>query len=468
MKKDFIKHAVSGLVNFAKDIVAKVKFQHEKLMSKKFLPRALLPRMLLIIIVPTMIAQGIATFIFYKKHWGHVSEYIIYTLSNEISLVVNTYSDLPKAKVRKINKYTFLRYNFTPNKKIVDTEPRQKLPKEIRILKTNIEFNFPGKIINIDYNKKTKEVEINIGRISGGVFTFNINHKKVFVKSTYTFLLWMIGSSLVLLIITILFAKNQIKSITHLSKVADRLSKGQKVERFIPHGAKEVRNAGHAFLKMKETIEDEVKRKSEMLAWVSHDLRTPLTRMKLQLALNEDIERAAELQEDISQMEKIINDYLDFAKGDKELKTRTVNLSELLKEILKLSTIGSDVLFDEHIKDNIFVKINESQFKRALFNLIDNAKRFGSQITVKLYKTNFKTITLEIHDNGPGISQSEINKVFKPFYRGDNYRNKRANGVGLGIPIASNIIKKHSGRIKFSKSPYGGLMVTISFDVRVE
>jgi two-component system osmolarity sensor histidine kinase EnvZ len=437
-------------------------------MQKRFLPRALLPRMLLIIIVPTMIAQVISTFIFYEKHWDHISKYIMYTLSNEISMVVNTHTSLPEAKYRKINKYTFLRYDFIANKKVKKAGPDQKLPKEIRVLKTNIEYNLPNKVINIDYNKKTKEVEITVGPVSNGALSFKINHKKIFIKSTFSFIVWMIGSSLLLLLITILFAKNQIKSITRLSKVANRLSRGLKVQRFIPHGAREVRDAGHAFLKMKDTIEEEVRRKSEMLAWVSHDLRTPLTRMKLQLALGIDNEQSVALKADIHQMEKIISDYLDFAKGDTELKTKLVNLSELLKEIVKTSQIGSSVVFETDIRNRIFVKINEHQIKRALFNLIDNAKRFGSKLLIMLYKAPTGIIAIEIHDNGPGIPEAEINNVFKPFYRGDNYKNQRANGVGLGIPIANNIIRNHRGKINFSKSQLGGLMITILMKTKAE
>ena len=448
--------------NFLKIIIIKAKTHYKILTRKWFLPRALLPRMLLIIIAPTMIAQIISTYIFYNKHWDYISKYIIYTLSNEVSLVANTYKSLPKTKIRKINKYTFLRYNFLPGNETINLKSLQKLPKNIKSLKTNIEYNLPEKTINIGYNKKTKEVQINIGQISGGTLSFHINPKKLFTKSTYTFIIWMIGSSLVLLIITILFAKNQIKSITRLSKVAHKLSKGQKVQRFIPHGASEVRNAGHAFLKMKKTIEEEVKRKAEMLAWVSHDLRTPLTRMKLQLALNKRTEQTTVLQEDIHQMEKIINDYLDFAKGDNSFKTKIVNLSQLLKKIIKTAQIGVNILFDIHIQDKISAEINEDQFKRAVFNLIDNAKRFGSKIAVKLYKNRKKSIVIEIHDDGPGIAQTEIHNIFKPFYRGDNYKNQRANGVGLGIPIASTIIKKHNGIMIFSNSPLGGLMVTIS------
>jgi len=461
-----LKDIFSVFSNFLKVTTAKIKI-YRKIIRKKFLPKALLFRMLLIIIVPTMIAQIISTYIFYNKHWDNIRKYIIYTLSNEISLIANTYKSLPKTKLPKINKYTFLRYSFLPNNKIKKLEIRQKLPKEIRILKTNIEYNLPDSTININYNRKTKEVQINIGQISGGILSFHINHKKLFIKSTYKFIIWMIGSSLVLLIITILFAKNQIRSITRLSKVAHKLSKGQTVQRFIPHGASEVRNAGHAFLKMKQTIEEEVKRKSEMLAWVSHDLRTPLTRMKLQLAMIKQAKQIDVLKQDVYQMEKIVNDYLDFAKGDNKFKAKTINLSRLLKEIINIAQIGTNAKFDVHIENAIFAKINEDQFKRAMFNFIDNAKRFGSKIMIKLYKNNSEA-HIEIHDNGPGIAQDEIKNVFKPFYRGDNYRNQRANGVGLGIPIASTIIKKHNGVIKFSTSVLGGLMIVISINAKIE
>ena len=469
MNTSYIKNtALRNLTMFfvlLKIIRTKIK-TFRRFIRKYLLPKALLSRMLLIIIVPTMIAQIISTHMFYNKHWDNIRRYIIYTLSNEISLIVNTYKSLPKRTVPKINKYTFLRYNFSSNTKIVKLSSHQKLPKEIRILKTNIEYNLPDKIININYNRKTKEVQISIGQISNGILSFHINHKKLFIRSTYPFIIWMIGSSLILLLIAILFAKNQIKSITRLSKVAHKLSKGQAVQRFIPQGASEVRNAGHAFLKMKKTIEEEVKQKSEMLAWVSHDLRTPLTRMKLQLALSEETDQTLALQQDIHQMEKIINNYLDFARGDNKFKMKNANLSKLLKNVIKTAQIGTNTSFEIDIKPAVTARINDTQLKRALFNLIDNAKRFGSKIVIKLYETQEKLTVIEIHDNGPGIAESEIKNVFKPFYRGDNYRNQRANGVGLGIPIASSIIKKHNGAIKFMKSPMGGLMILISLNVK--
>ncbi|NRA74214.1 MAG: HAMP domain-containing histidine kinase [Rickettsiales bacterium] len=464
LKNNVIKHIIVVL-NFLKIITGKIK-PLRRFIRKKLLPKTLFFRMLLIIIVPTLIAQIISTYIFYNKHWDNLRKYIIYNLSNEISLVVNTYKSLPKTKLPKINKYTFLRYNFSPKNEIIKLKSYHKLPKEIKILQTNIEYNLPNKTIDVAYNRKTKEVQINIGQISGGTLSFHINHKKLFIKSTYTFIIWMIGSSLTLLIITLLFAKNQIRSITRLSKVAHKLSKGQSVKRFIPHGASEVRNAGHAFLKMKQTIEEEVKKKSEMLAWVSHDLRTPLTRMKLQLAMIQKTEQTTMLQQDVHQMEKIINDYLNFAKGDTAFKVKNTNLSQLFKEITKTAKIGTNCIFETHIEDKIYAKINDNQLKRALFNLIDNAKRFGSKIIIKLYKNQNKSIVIEIHDNGSGIAESEIKNVFKPFYRGDNYKNQRANGVGLGIPIAATIIKNHNGLIKFTNSPLGGVMITILLDVQ--
>jgi two-component system osmolarity sensor histidine kinase EnvZ len=329
-----------------------------------------------------------------------------------------------------------------------------------------MDYNLPGHTVNISFNKKTKEVEIEVGGVASGALLFHINHKKIFVQSTYTFIIWMIGSTLILLIITIIFAKNQIRSITQLSTIAGKLSKGQAVQRFIPHGATEVRNVGQAVLKMKQEIEDEVQRKSQMLAWVSHDLRTPLTRMKLQLALKERTMpkslggRVQALHSDICEMEKIINDYLDFIKGETSIKLKQSNLSTLVQTVIKTARIGAKATITTEIQPKVYAKINENQFKRALFNLLDNAKKFGSHIKVRLHQEPNKQILLEIHDNGPGIPASDMPNVFKPFYRSTKHGN--VQGSGLGLPIVANIIRRHRGTVSLFQSHEGGLMVSIS------
>lgn len=428
-----------------------------KFLRRKILPKALLTRMLLIIIVPTILAQIISTYIFYNKHWDNVSRYIIYTLSNEISLIVNTYDTLPKRR-SLISKYTFLRYKFIPNKQITQEQLADSLPEDIRILKRNVDYNLPDHAINVSFNKKTKEVEIEVGGVSDGTLSFYINHKKVFIQSTYTFILWMVGSTLLLLLITVIFAKNQIKSIMRLSVVADKLSKGLSVRRFIPYGATEVRNVGYAFLQMKEKIEDEVKRKAEMLAWVSHDLRTPLTRMKLQLELGGD--QIQLIKADIGELEKIINDYLDYVKGETDVKRSRVNLTRLIKDTIKASSLDTKAKFKFDFDKDVYINANENQFKRALANLFDNAKRFGTKVKVRL-KNMKNEIIIEIHDNGPGIPEQEFKDVFKPFYRGNN--NRYTKGSGLGLPIVENIIRKHEGSIALARSQEeGGLVVVIS------
>lgn len=433
-----------------------------KLIKKKILPRALLVRMLLIIIVPTVLAQAISTYIFYNKHWDNISRYIIYTLSNEISLIVNTYENLSKRDVPRINKYTFLRYQFVPGRVVVQEEISNVLPPEIKILKTNIDYNIPGRAINVSFNKKTKEVEIEVGNVSGGALCFYINHKKVFVQSTYTFIFWMLGSTLVLLLITVLFAKNQIKSITRLSAVAKSIANGGSIRKFIPHGAREVRNVGYAFLRMKEKLEDEVKRKAQMLAWVSHDLRTPLTRMKLQLALNDKDDRIQLLKADMSNMEKIINDYLAFVKGESEIKMAKINLTKLLREAVQTASLGYKTKLKFEGNGTVYINANEDQLKRAISNLLDNACRFGTKVIVKL-KAKAELATIEIHDNGPGIPEQDLQDAFKPFYRGNSYYNKNSGGSGLGLPIVQNIVKKHNASINLSRSKEGGLLVVISF-----
>lgn len=431
-----------------------------KFLKKKLFPKALLTRMLLIIIVPTILAQVISTYIFYNKHWDNVSRYIIYTLSNEISLIVNAYEILPK-RSPLINKYTFLRYQFTPGKQIIQEPVLDLLPEEIRILKRNVDYNLPNRAINVIFNKKTKEVEIEIGGVSGGALSFYINHKKVFVQSTYTFILWMVGSTLILLVITAIFAKNQIKSITRLSIVADKLAKGLSVRRFIPYGATEVRNVGYAFLKMKEKVEDEVKRKAQMLAWVSHDLRTPLTRMKLQLAIGGK-DQIQLLKADICELEKIISDYLDFVKGEADIKISKINLTKLMTDAIKVSSMDTKTKFHFKADADIYINANENQFKRAMANLLDNAKRFGTKVKIELKDMN-KEVIIEIHDNGPGIPEQDLKDVFKPFYRGNSYNNMHTKGSGLGLPIVQNIIRKHLGTITLTRSKKeGGLMVVIS------
>lgn len=426
-----------------------------------FIPKSLLRRILLIIIVPTIIAQVISSYMFYKRHWDNVRKYMIYTLAGEISLISKMHDmdeHAHSSTNEKIDAYTFLQYSFIRGAK--PTPNDQKLSKELRILKSNIQYNLPGSSVFVRYNKHSKEIEVELGT-KEGMFVFEVSKNRIYSSSTHAFILWMIGSTMILLLLTVLFAKNQIKSITKLSTAADKFSRGYPVKKFTPQGAIEVKKAGHAIIKMKEKIEEQVTQKAKMLAGVSHDLRTPITRLKLELELMKSEKNIQGLKEDIMQMEHTINDYLDFAKGDGDRSERKlVKLNDLLEKLVApyKKTFPTKLVYSE----SIYAEIKQNQIKRAFGNFIDNAKKFASHALIELYKKD-GVVFIVIHDNGPGIPKSEEKKVLQPFYRIDASRNQNAGGgVGLGMSISQEIIENHQGSLHIGRSPkLGGMLVII-------
>lgn len=403
----------------------------------------------------------ISSYMFYKRHWDNVRKYMIYTLAGEISLISKMHdpdADQISKTNEKIDAYTFLQYRFI---KGATPDPIQhKISKELRILKSNIQYNLPHSLVFVRYNKNSKEIEVELST-KEGLFIFEISKNRIHSSSTHIFILWMIGSTMVLLLLTVLFAKNQIKSITKLSVAADKFSRGFSVKKFVPQGAVEVKRAGHAIIAMKEKIEEQVTQKAKMLAGVSHDLRTPITRLKLELELMKNDKRLNGLKEDITQMEHTVNDYLDFAKGDNDKSQRKlVKINTLLKTTMNLYTKELDINLVH--SENIYVEIKQNQIKRAISNLLDNAKKFAKKVTINLHKKN-NIVFIEIHDNGPGIPKAEEEKVLQPFYRMDESRNQNSGGgVGLGMSISQEIIENHQGILRISRSPLlGGMLVTI-------
>jgi len=440
-------------------LIGKVRALLQKTIKKvkaKIVPKSLLSRMLLIIIVPTIIAQLISSYMFYNRHWDNVKKYIIYTLAGEIALISELHDTNTPQHTEKVDAYTFLQYRFYKHEKIhIQTTP---LSKELMILKGNILYNIPNAKVTITDNKKLELIEVQLENQSG-LFCFDISRSRIYTSSTHIFLLWMVGSTMTLLILTILFAKNQIRSITNLSVAADTFSKGGDVIQFAPRGALEVKTAGQALLKMKEKIGKQVEQKAKMLAGVSHDLRTPLTRMKLELEIMQDSDHKEGLLEDVLQMETTINDYLEFAKRDDKVAKTQININHFLDEIRQFYSGTLDIKII--CKDDVYVLARRNQFKRALTNFLDNAQKYAKKVLIRAYVKK-KRVLIEIHDNGPGIPKNEIKKVLEPFYRIDSSRNLDSGGVGLGMSISKGIIKSHSGKIALEKSPsLGGLLITI-------
>lgn len=424
----------------------------------KILPKTLLTRFMLIIIIPILIGQLVAIFLFYDRHWYNVSYYTSTMIINEIESLIKEHKDNPKAITQLSENYLNLSYQFEPNRKLLATQPKLNEPLTIftNILNTKIHEK---NIINL-----TKENKIAVLlELNNGILNISFPAKLLLNPTVYIFVLWIIFLTITLLSISIIFSKNQIKSILALADSMDEFGRGiLKSKHFKPTGALEIRKAGLAFLNMKSRIEKQITKRTTMLAMISHDLRTPLTRMKLQLELMDENEEIDGLKQDILTMQQMINSYLDFARGESAEQFEEVCILSWIKSFLnKWSHI--DIKFINPTKlDGVRLRIKPHSFERALSNLISNAIKYGTKVRISL-NTNLSNLSIVIEDNGSGIDNAEKPLVLKPFYRSDKARQlDNSSNVGLGIAITCEIVKDHNGFLYLEDSKeLGGLSVRI-------
>jgi len=284
---------------------------------------------------------------------------------------------------------------------------------------------------------------------------------RVTSSSARIFALWITVPAIIMVFISLIFLKNQTRPITNLARAAERFGKGKDVEEFKPSGAMEIRQAGHEFDKMRKRIQRHLNQRTEMLSGISHDLRTPLTRMKLQIAFIKDKDLGQKLTEDINEMEKMLNEYLQFTSSSYIEKDEMFNLSKLIDEII--NKYNNKNISKELLK-RIYINGRKNLIVRCLNNLIDNALKYADKVNVRLHKKNTE-LFITIDDNGPGIIKKEHENVFKPFYKIDKGRADSKSSVGLGLSIASDIVKSHGGNIKLEKSKMNGLRVKIFLPV---
>ncbi len=420
-------------------------------MFNKFVPSSLFARFILIILLPTIFAQLIATYIFYNRHWYSVSKNMSLSLANDIIVIYELYNhNIESSRYQQITGNLDIHFNITnialpiKDEFTSGTELLHSILKKYFASPIKIDFVYNNDAIKITVQKHNKTL------------TFITNSKRVENSTTYIFIMWMTGTSLIFLLLSIVFTRNQIRPIIKLTRAADLFGRGQNIKLNL-EGASEIRKAALAFLTMKERIERQISNRTEMLAGVSHDLRTPLTRMKLQLALSKDQETKAML-EDVQDMERMINSYLDFARGDIKENTKTVLIDKFIIQILKLYS-KEDIIIKNlpHVK----ITIKTDAIKRCIYNLLENSLKFANKILINSYKIN-KELYLEIHDDGPGIAIEKREDVFKPFYRIEDSRNKNTGGVGLGLAITKDIISNHGGTVSLDSSEIlQGLKVTI-------
>ena len=428
---------------------------------KDILPKGLYSRSLLIIIVPVVVLQGILTFVFLDRHWQLVTRKLSSAVASEIATFVDVAPSLGLNRVVELSKKFYdAEVNYIPNQKLINN-----IPKPINLVENTLSKEL-SKIMTdnfwVDAHTYEKRVIVQIEK-EGGIYEFTIPRRNVYATNSHIFLVWMVISSLLLVSVAVIFMRQQIKPIEKLSKAAQQFGLGKKMENFKPSGATEVRRAAEAYLKMQERIERFIEQRTLMLAGVSHDLRTPLTRLKLQLEMLSDDKTNIELLSDVNEMQKMLENYLDFAEDVTREKAIKTDLKQMIKEIINSESIENKVI-EFNVKNDkpIFFECRAIAMKRCITNLLNNACSYGDDIRVALEKKK-DVIDISIEDNGPGIDKTDYDKAIKPFIRLDSSRNQNIPGSGLGLSISQDITSNHGGKLIMSKSNLGGLKVQLKF-----
>jgi len=432
-----------------------------KIIIKKFLPQTLLGRSTLILLVPLIILQIIITLIFYNRHWDTITRHRTIDFVNDITLVIESFEknkskENQKWTLNNVSKKLQLEAFYNKNKRLSFDKYKQKPTELEKYLLENL--NPLGKKFNLSINDKQKLITV-IVEVDDGVLEFRANKKRIYSSTTYIFILWMIGASIILFIVALLFLKNQIKPIRKLAIAVDRFGKGKNVKNFKPSGAKEVRRVANAFKIMKERIENSITQRNKMFSSISHDIRTILTRMKLNLELHK-LNKSG-LKKDLVEMEEMVEEYLKYAKGEEKEKIKKINIVSLLK-LIKKRYSKKNIYFKNNKKINISVRPNS--IKRCINNLLSNSLKFSKNIEITCSRKN-NYVEIIIDDDGPGIPKKERPKVLQPFYRVESSRNRDTGGIGLGITIATDIINNHGGNFFLEKSPLDGLRTRICLPI---
>lgn len=438
----------------------------------RFLPRTLFGRSLLIITLPMVLLQLIVAIIFFDRIWDGTSQRVVGALAGEISYIkeqmIAAPNDAARIKIATQASHNLgMTVEFKTDISTIDAHSKDPFARHSwfspgAILKEELDRRLDAPFVLRPYEKE-KWFVIEVEYAPGKIFSVLSHERRLLSSTTYIFFLWLIGGAFVLSSVSMLFMRNQIRPILRLAIAAEKFGKGQDVVDFRPIGATEVRAAAHAFLQMRDRLRRQIEQRTLMLAGVSHDLRTPLTRMKLQLALMPKNGDREHLEQDISEMEKMVEGYLAFAKGAGDEPTSITDIAALMTRIAaNAGREGYSVSTVLPRAPALSVRARPIAIERALTNLVGNACRFGKNVRISGSINNENTeILITIDDDGPGIPIEEREDVFKPFYRVEKSRNKKTGGVGLGLSITQDIILGHGGDITLTDSSLGGLRVIV-------
>ena len=429
---------------------------------KKILPKQLFYRGLLIVATPIIILQIIIVIVFFDSLWIKTNKGMTRSLVSEIVTIIDIYNNESEYNKKIITDLYNKNFNFSVRFLENQTLPDIKVERWFSPMDRSLRRELKPKINQYWFNTIAYEeiVDLRI-RFRGGVLQIFFPKERIQASSIRIFVLWITLPTILLIAIAIIFLKNQTRPLIKVAEVSEKFGRGENVDEYRPSGALEIRKAGYEFDRMRKRILRHLNQRSDMLSGISHDLRTPLTRMKLQLALIKDIEISKKLSLDVDEMEKMLNEYLQFSKSIFTDKTESFNISELILSTVKRYE-NKNISLDQ-TKNNFFIG-RKNLIQRCLNNLIDNALKYGKNVKIKQEKLK-ESLLIFIEDDGPGIHFSEYKNVFKPFYKIDKSRSDSKSSVGLGLSIASDIIRSHGGNIELSKSNLGGLKIKISLPV---
>ena len=422
-------------------------------------PKSLFYRSLIIVAAPTIILQLIITIVFFDSIWIKANKGMTRSLVAELKTLTDVHNHY-EGEIDFLTDSYKNNFDFEisiNNKKIPLVSGERKFSPMDRSLRRELKSIFGFGNYWFSTSKYKNAVEI-IVRSQKDTFQFLVPKEKIANSSVRLFLLWITLPSFLLILIAILFLKNQTRPIVNLAKAAERFGKGDYINEFRASGAAEIRKASYEFDRMVKRINRHLNQRSEMLSGISHDLRTPLTRLKLQLAMVDQKEISEKMFKDIDEMESMLNDYLQFAKTQAKESTSAINLSNLFNEIKKDLKNENLTLVNSEVTN---LKGRFSSLKRCFENVIQNGLVYGKKVYVSLQKGSNRVI-INIEDDGPGIPEDQYKNVFKPFFRLDKSRSLNKSGVGLGLAIVEDIINSHGGNIQLGKSKYNGLQVKIS------
>lgn len=434
---------------------------------ERHLPAGLYPRSLIIVIAPVVILQAIMAVVILDHYWQSVSSRLASSMAGEMDFIIAMYEASPRTPAAAEQLEAMASEHLGLD---LDIQTGADLPQDTpQRLFSMLDYKLSryvdrlDKPFWIDTAGMPGLVDVRVQVEPGTVFRFLAGHKDVYATKTYLFLWWLMGSSFVLLLLAVIFLRNQIRPILQLAQAAKSFGMGRDVPRFQPRGAAEVRQAATAFLKMKERIERHVEQRTAMLAGVSHDLRTILTRFKLQLALLEGASQLTPLKQDVEEMQRMLEAYMAFVRGDGGEHAKETDVPALLHEISD-DMARSGRRIDVAVDAPLVVSAKTDALKRCLGNLVSNAARFAT--TVKLTGARHGSqLVLTVDDDGPGIPPAQREAVFRPFVRLDTARSQAAGGTGLGLAVARDIAHSHGGDIRLEDSPLGGLRAVVTIPV---